>query len=54
MSLVTHKVVPFIKVKGRYVRNHTGKSVDVKSNAKGDSLGRFPRRIGFIGYHKWG
>jgi hypothetical protein len=53
MTLVTHKIVPFILVNGRYIRNHKGKPVDIKSNAKGNSMTKFPRTLGKIGYHKW-
>jgi hypothetical protein len=53
MYLVTHKVVPFVFVNGRYVRAHKVREVPMKSNAKGNSLSKFPRTIGRIGHHKW-
>lgn len=53
MSLITHRVVPFIKVNGRYVRDHKTKPVEVRSMVKGNSLTKFARTTGRIGYHKW-
>lgn len=43
----------FILKNGRYVRNHKAVEITIPSGAKGDSLGRFPRRIGAISHHQW-
>lgn len=50
---ILHKAVPFIKIGNRYVRDTRGKPVAIRSQAKGDSLAKFPRSVGMIGYHKW-
>lgn len=38
---------------GKYVRINKGKPVVIRSVVKGDSLAKFPRSIGAIGWHKW-
>lgn len=43
----------FIRINGRMVRNTNGKEVVINSQAKGNSLAKFPRRIGRIGFHKF-
>lgn len=43
----------FIRVKGRLVRDTSGREVTLRSHTKGDSLAKFPRTLGQIGYHKW-
>lgn len=43
----------FIRIKGRMVRDTRGKEVNIRSNTKGNSLSKFPRTLGMIGYHKW-
>ena len=50
---ILHKSVPFIFKNGRYVRDTRGKPVVIHSQAKGNSLSKFPRTVGQIGYHKW-
>lgn len=50
---IYHKRVPFIVVNGRYVRDTRGKEVVINSQAKGNSLAKFPARIGRIGFHKF-
>jgi hypothetical protein len=51
--LVSHKVVPFIRVGGRYVRDHRVVPVEVRSVVKGNSLSKFPAQVGRISHHKW-
>lgn len=43
----------FILIAGRYVRDTRGKPVELRSHTKGNSLSKFPRTLGQIGYHKW-
>lgn len=43
----------FILVNGRYVCNNKAREVFIPSGAKGDSLAKFPRRIGAISHHHW-
>ena len=50
---ILHKSVPFIFKNGRYVRDTRGKPVAIRSQVKGDSLSKFPRLVGRIGWHKW-
>lgn len=50
---IYHKVVPFVRINGRMVRDTSGKEVNIRSNAKGNSLAKFPRRIGRISHHKF-
>ena len=45
--------VGFIRINGRLVRDTRGREVEVRSVVKGDSLAKFPRSVGFIGFHKW-
>lgn len=52
-SINSHKAIPFIMVNGRYVRDNKSKEVVIRSQSKGNSLGRFASRVAQIGYHKW-
>lgn len=45
--------VPFIRINGRLVRDTRGREVSINAGAKGNSLSKFPRSLGSIGYHKW-
>lgn len=50
---IVRKRPGFIRINGRMVRDTSGREVPVKSAAKGNSLSKFPRTIGKIGFHKW-
>ncbi len=52
-SISKHTVVPFVMIGGRYVRDNKSREVVVRSQSKGNSLGRFASRVAQIGYHKW-
>lgn len=53
MNTLIRKRPAFVLKGGKYVRDTSGREITIHSEAKGNSLAKFPRRIGAISHHQW-